>query len=208
MTEAEAQAWLAADVSRETWDRLVTFAEALVKWQKAINLVAPGSLDALWQRHFLDSAQIFPLRQQDAGLWLDLGSGGGFPGLVCAILAAEKAPELRFTFIESDLRKGSFLRDVARQTGVRISVLTRRIEDAPAQNAAVISARALAPLGRLCELAAPHLAADGICLFQKGANHATELDVARGEWHMKVTEVESQTAAGAVIYKIEELARV
>ncbi|RMA42812.1 16S rRNA (guanine(527)-N(7))-methyltransferase RsmG [Rhodophyticola porphyridii] len=208
MTEAEAQGRLAADVSRETWDRLVTFAEALVKWQKAINLVAPGSLDALWQRHFLDSAQIFPLRQKESGLWLDIGSGGGFPGLVCAILAAEKAPELRFTFIESDLRKCSFLRDVARQTGVRISVLTRRIEDAPPQSAAIISARALAPLGRLCELAAPHLAPDGVCLFQKGANHATELDVARAEWHMKVTEVESQTAAGAVIYKIEELARV
>ncbi|WJY22470.1 16S rRNA (guanine(527)-N(7))-methyltransferase RsmG [Fontisubflavum oceani] len=207
MTEDDARALIARDVSRETFERLEAYATALVKWQKAINLIAPATVDHLWQRHFLDSAQVFAHRLTDTGLWLDLGSGGGFPGLVCAILAAEKAPELQFGFIESDLRKGSFLREVARQTGLKIAVLTRRIEDAPPQSANVISARALAPLSRLCDLSHRHLAPGGICLFQKGESHAAELDAARTEWHMDVTTFASQTAANAVIYRIGELSR-
>nr|WP_238475564.1 16S rRNA (guanine(527)-N(7))-methyltransferase RsmG [Rhodophyticola sp. CCM32] len=195
-----------ADVSRETAGRFDAYAAALIKWQKAINLVAPASLNHLWYRHFLDSAQVFPLRIKDQGLWLDIGSGGGFPGLICAILATEKSPDLRFTFIESDLRKCSFLREVARQTGLKISVLSRRIEDAPPQGANVISARALAPLTKLCTLAQPHLAPDGVCLFQKGESHQAELDAARAEWQMGMVQFDSQTADGAVIYRIGDLA--
>lgn len=207
MTEDEARARIAADVSRETFNRLETYAVALVKWQKAINLVAPSTIPELWSRHFLDSAQVFDLNDARDGLWLDIGSGGGFPGLVCAAIAAEKAPDMRFTFIESDLRKGSFLRTVAAEMGLKIGVLTRRIEEAPPQNAAVISARALASLTRLLGFAEQHLARGGTALFLKGATHAQEVEEALETWQMTMESVPSQTADGAVILKIGDVRR-
>ncbi|MBC6437799.1 MAG: 16S rRNA (guanine(527)-N(7))-methyltransferase RsmG [Rhodobacteraceae bacterium] len=207
MTEGEARCLIQKRVSRETFDRLEELAATLVKWQRAINLIAPGTLTRMWVRHFLDSAQVFSLRQTDHGHWLDIGSGGGFPGLICAILAAEAAPELRFTFLESDLRKGAFLRDAACRMDLGILVLTRRIEKTKAQGADIISARALATLPRLSALAAPHLAPEGICLFQKGRNHRHELDAARQEWHMKFTAFESETSPESAIYRIGGLSR-
>lgn len=207
MTEDEARARLQADVSRETFARLETYAAALVKWQKAINLVAPSTIQELWVRHFLDSAQVFDLAPAKEGLWLDIGSGAGFPGLVCAAIAAEKAPGLRFTFIESDLRKGSFLRTVAAEMGLKIGVLTRRIEETPPQNAAVLSARALSSLTRLLGHAERHLAPDGTALFLKGATHQQEIEEALETWRMTVESVPSQTAEGAVILKIGDIRR-
>ncbi|WP_071674257.1 16S rRNA (guanine(527)-N(7))-methyltransferase RsmG [Nioella nitratireducens] len=207
MTEDDARARLQASVSRETFDRLQTYADALVKWQKAINLVAPSTIPELWSRHFLDSAQVFDLCPVKEGLWLDIGSGAGFPGLVCAAVAAEQAPELRFTFIESDLRKGSFLRTVAAEMGLKVGVLTRRIEEAPPQGAAVLSARALASLGKLLGHAERHLSPNGTALFLKGATHAQEIEEALETWRMSVDSVSSQTAEGAVILKIGDIHR-
>ena len=207
MTEEEARARIAANVSRETFERLELYAAALVKWQKAINLVAPSTIPELWARHFLDSAQVFDVCPATEGLWLDIGSGAGFPGLVCAAIAAEKAPGLRFTFIESDLRKGSFLRTVAAEMGLKIGVLTRRIEEAPPQNAAVISARALASLTRLLGHAEHHLSPDGTALFMKGATHGQEVEEALETWAMTMDSVPSQTADGAVILKIGDIRR-
>ena len=148
------------DVSRETLDRLATYEALLRQWQRAVNLVAPSTLDAIWHRHFADSAQIVRLAPQ-ARFWTDLGSGAGFPGLVVAILLADapsprkrgegqpRAPEQasaphpsplpmeewgegtpRITLIESDSRKCAFLREVARKTGVAVDILSTRIEQA------------------------------------------------------------------------------
>lgn len=207
MTEAEAKAAVAGAVSRETLARLESYAADLVKWQKAINLVAPSTLEALWQRHFLDSLQLFELRPDGARLWLDIGTGGGFPGLVCAVAAVERAPGLRFVLIESDRRKGSFLREVARRTGARAEVLTARIEDAPPQGADVISARALAPLEKLCGYAERHLAPGGTCLFLKGKSHLAEQKDAARKWQMNCEAIPSKTEPEAVIYRIKDLSR-
>lgn len=207
MTEGEARERLQATVSRETFERLEIYASALIKWQKSINLISPATIPGLWARHFLDSAQVFELSDERQGLWLDIGSGGGFPGMVCAALAKEKAPDMRFTFIESDLRKGSFLRTVAAGMGLKVGVLTRRIEEAPPQNAIVLSARALAPLTRLLGFADQHLAPGGTALFLKGATHAKELDQALEGWRMTVDLVPSQTADEAVILKIGDVRR-
>lgn len=207
MTEDEARAQLKERVSRETFARLELYETELRRWQGTINLVASSTLDQVWLRHFLDSCQVFDLRPTNTGHWLDIGSGGGFPGLVCAILAAEDAPEMGFTFIESDLRKCSFLRETARKAGIAVRILSRRIEDAPPQSADVISARALASLDKLCALAEPHLKPDAICLFQKGKTHMDELAAATGNWRMKQETFPSKTDAEAVIYRIKELTR-
>lgn len=207
MTEEDARSRLQSNVSRETFERLETYAAALVKWQKAINLVSPGTIPELWIRHFLDSAQVFDLSPAKDGLWLDIGSGAGFPGLVCAAIAAEKAPDLRFTFIESDLRKGSFLRTVAAQMGLKIGVLTRRIEEAPPQNATILSARALASLTKLLGHAERQLSPNGTGLFLKGATHGHEVEEALETWRMTMESIPSQTADGAVILKIGDIRR-
>lgn len=207
MTKAEAQAWFQQNVSRETFDRLEIYAAALAKWQKAINLVSGNTMPELWARHFLDSAQIYCHCHATSGLWLDIGSGGGFPGLVCAAMAVEEKPGMRFTFVESDLRKCSFLRIAAAEMGLNVSILTRRIEDAPPQGAHVISARALAPLSKLCGFAERHLAPDGTALFLKGATHAKEINEALETWSMKLEIISSQTADGAVILKIGDIHR-
>ncbi|MBF9029337.1 16S rRNA (guanine(527)-N(7))-methyltransferase RsmG [Rhodobacterales bacterium HKCCE3408] len=208
MTGDAARAEVAAHVSRETLERFETYLAELARWNGTINLVAPSTLPDAWARHILDSYQLFGLRQTDSGHWLDIGSGAGFPGLVCAIAATEAAPDLRFTFIESDLRKCTFLREVARKTGTPVNVLSRRIEDAPPQKADIVSARAVATLDRLCDLALPHLAPGGICLFPKGKSHADEEIAADANWRMKREVFPSKTDPEAVIFRIGELSRV
>ncbi|MBF9035940.1 16S rRNA (guanine(527)-N(7))-methyltransferase RsmG [Rhodobacterales bacterium HKCCE2091] len=208
MTEDEARAYVAANVSRETLTKLEIYAVQLAKWQPAINLVAPSTLAEAWSRHIADSFQVFPLRHVDSGLWLDIGSGAGFPGLVCAMAAAELAPGLRFTFIESDLRKCGFIRETARLAGLEVGILTRRIEDAPPQNADIVSARALAPLPRLLGLVDRHLSDGGIALLPKGKSHRAEEIDADAIWQMKRESFASKTDPEAVIYRIGDLARV
>ena len=205
MTDAEARARLFRDVSRETRARVEAYHAALLRWQKAINLVSRSTLAEAWARHFLDSAQVFAHRPVQRGLWADLGSGGGFPGLVCAILGAEAAPDLRFALVESDRRKATFLQSVARDLGLSVAVHVARIEALAPLGADVISARALAPLPELLALAAPHLAPDGHALFQKGAGHAAELASARRDWQMEVETFPSSTAADAVVLRIGQL---
>jgi len=196
-------------VSRETLDRLKAYHALLCRWNPAINLVAPASLAAAWDRHFLDSAQIFDLiLSRDAGTWVDLGSGGGFPGLVAAILAAEDRPETAFTLVESDQRKAAFLRNAVRETGLSVKVLADRIESVPPLNADILSARALAPLGDLLTHAERHLAPRGVAIFPKGARWSEELDRTLENWRFAYEKHPSTTDPDAVVLKIGEIVRV
>lgn len=196
------------NVSRETSERLATYAALLRKWNPAINLVSKSSLADLQTRHFADSAQLFALCPPEAQHWADLGSGGGFPGLVIAILAAEAMPELKVTLVESDVRKAAFLSTVARETGVRASVVAERIESLPPLAADVLSARALAPLPQLLAFAERHLAPNGRALFPKGATHRAELAESLADWRFDLREHPSKTDAQAVILEIEGVSRV
>lgn len=196
------------DVSRETLVRLDQYAALLRKWNPAINLVAPSTLTDLWGRHFLDSAQIITLSPENAKTWVDLGSGGGFPGMVIAILAAELHPELRVACIESDLRKATFLRTVARETGLEVQVISDRIEAVAQQRADVVSARALAPLTKLLGLAGRHLGPGGSALFLKGAGYRHEIEEALENWTFEVDTVPSTTDSEAAILRIGEIRRV
>lgn len=205
MSQDEAKSALASRVSRETLARLEIYAVLLEKWQKTINLVAPSTIAQIWSRHMLDSAQLMDHVPRNAGSWMDLGSGGGFPGLVCAVIAAETHPKVGVTLVEADLRKAAFLRETARQMSVTVGVMSRRIEDLPPSKVDVISARALAPLSNLCRYAKPHLSETGICLFQKGARFDEELATAEVDWHMIYTVVPSMTEPDAVLLKIEQL---
>lgn len=206
MTEDDARDEIAARVSRETFERLDLYRALLEKWQQTLNLVARTSLAEVWSRHFLDGLQVLDAAATEDGRWLDLGSGGGFPGLVCAVGAQDRDLDVAFELVESDARKCAFLREVARRTETPITIHNTRIEALASRQARVISARALAPLSRLLDLAAPHLAPGGVCLFQKGASHLEELESARARWQMDVEVLPSLTAPDSVVLRIRNLA--
>ncbi len=202
MIVEDGHAWLEDRVSRETMERLEIFHSLLLKWQRTINLVAPSTIATAWKRHFADGAQLWDLSQKPVDRWLDLGSGGGFPGLVIAAIAKEQSPDLQMTLVESDIRKCSFMREAARKMGLRVGIVTRRIEDLPPQGADVITARALTSLDRLVKLARPHLAEDGILLFPKGASYQAELETLAPEWQSSTETLASLTDPAAVILRI------
>lgn len=195
------------DVSRETYARLQTYEALVRRWTPRINLVAPSTLEDLWARHILDSAQILQAAPPEPRHWVDLGSGGGFPGLVVAIILAECAPKARVSLVESDLRKATFLRTVIRETGIGAQVLAQRAEKLDPQGADVLSARALAPLEPLLAHSARHLAPEGVALFPKGKNFQTEIDAALASWRFEVQTFPSRTEPGAAILKIGGLLR-
>lgn len=189
------------DVSRETLDRLQIYVDHLTKWQSALNLVSRRSLEDVWRRHMLDSAQLAPLLP-DAGSIADLGSGAGFPGLVLAIMT-DRTVEL----IESDVRKGVFLREAARLTDAPATVTTGRIDvraaALPKKPVDILTARALAPLATLCEMA-DSLGAE-TCVFLKGEQWRDELTAAEKDWKMDVDVIDSLSAQASRVLRIRNL---
>lgn len=196
------------NVSRETEARLLAFTDELCKWNPRINLVAPSTLPHLNTRHIADSLQLFALRPMNARHWVDLGTGGGFPGLVIAILARDDAPDLRVTLVESDRRKAAFLAAAARAADVRPRILAERAETLLPLHADVLSARAMAPLKQLLGHAERHLRPDGTALFPKGVAHAREIDEALAEWSFTVQKIPSQTDPSGVVLAINGVTRV
>lgn len=196
------------NVSRETLARFDTYAGLLHKWNPTINLVSRSSLANHWTRHFLDSAQLIALVDIRHGRWVDLGAGGGFPGMVCAILAKDAAPDLQFTLVESDRRKATFLRTVSRETSVPVQVITNRIEEVPPLGADILSARALAPLKTLLDHAARHLAPNGRALFMKGASFGKEMEEALESWTFQSEEYPSSTDSAGIVLSLGDIRRV
>lgn len=191
-------------VSRETEQRLDAIVALLVKWQRTINLVAPATLPHVWTRHVADSLQLVPLAGE-ATRWVDLGSGGGFPGLVVAAALAER-PGVDVTLVESDSRKAAFLREAARIAELPVTVLPVRIEQAApriAQGVEIVSARALAPLPKLLDLAAPFLAQGATGLFLKGQDVDNELTEAAKSWRIKTEIRDSLTDASGHILIVQ-----
>ncbi|MFZ0571239.1 MAG: 16S rRNA (guanine(527)-N(7))-methyltransferase RsmG [Rhodomicrobium sp.] len=190
----------AFSVSHETVEKLELYGRLLIQWQKAVNLVAPATIPQLWQRHFADSAQLLRLAPR-AKIWVDLGSGGGFPALVIAIMLANQE-ECCVHLIESNARKCAFLSEAARQTGAPARVHNARIADVAASGAVpaagVVTARALAPLDALLELALPFFGNASAALFLKGREAGVEIAEARKRWvfnlkiHPSISDAQGQ----------------
>jgi len=195
------------DVSRETEARLREYQALVIKWTGAINLVAESQVAHLWERHILDSAQLYPLAPSDFRAWVDIGSGGGFPGLVAAIMAAEFNPDATISLIESDQRKTAFLVAAASQLRLKAKVICGRAETLEPQKADVVSARAVAPLVKLISFANRHLTPDGTALFPKGQHYPEEIMTARRSWAFDVDLVPSLTDPMASIVKVWNIRR-
>jgi 16S rRNA (guanine527-N7)-methyltransferase len=186
----------------DTEARLQAFAALLTRWNATLNLVAPRDIDVLWDRHIVDCLQLLPLMPPGVTRGIDLGTGGGFPGLVLAI-----ATGVPFDLIESDRRKASFLRTAVLETKATASVHCCRIEQAAVPPAPLVTARALAPLPRLLPMVARLLTGDGTCLLLKGAKAAEELEAARRGWTMTVQQTPSRTSAEGVVLRLTEIRR-
>ena len=192
-------------VSHETLGRLRAYADLLTQWQSAVNLVARSTLDDLWRRHMLDSVQLVPLLPARTRVLVDLGSGAGFPGLVLAILGV---PEVHL--IERDQRKAVFLREAARITGSSAGVVVHPtdIAGAPAISADVVTARALAPLDRLLDLAHRFCGPDTVCLFPKGQDVDKELTLATRTATLAIERCPSLSDPRGTVLRLEGLGRV
>ena len=203
-----ARALALVPVSRETAARLDRFVELLLQWQNKTNLIAPSTIPTIWTRHIADSLQLLALAP-DAKCWVDLGAGAGLPGLVIACALADEAGA-RVHLVESNAKKAAFLREAARQVGAPALVHAVRIEDFVKnfkERPDVVSARALAPLEVLLELAHPLLKTGAKGLFPKGQDVDAELTRASKCWSMDVELVPSKTNLRARIVVVRGLRR-
>lgn len=196
---------VAGAVSRETLQRLEAFEADFLRWSARINLAAPSTLSELWERHIIDSAQLAGLKPE-ARRWLDLGSGGGFPGAVVAILVREHEGAL-VELVESNSKKSAFLKTVLAQLEAPARVHSTRIEVAPGkvQQPEIVTARALAPLRELVALANPWLSGGATGLFHKGRDYRREIEECEGDWDFDLVEHESRLDSQSRILEISNL---
>ncbi|TPL77645.1 16S rRNA (guanine(527)-N(7))-methyltransferase RsmG [Mesorhizobium sp. B2-3-15] len=195
----------AGPVSRETFDRLVAFEAMFQKWNRSINLVAQSTSGDVWQRHILDSAQLAGI-EPDAMHWVDIGSGGGFPGLVMAFLLGDRAGA-SIDLVESNRKKASFLQTVVGQFSLPARVVARRIEDSHVLvlKPEIVTARALAPLSVLLDLSAPWLTSGARALFHKGRDYRAEVQESVNRWTFDLVEHPSVTDASGVILELSNV---
>ena len=195
-------------VSRETQARLDHFVHLFQRWQKSINLVAPSTLPQIWDRHVADSLQIFALRPSPV-TWVDLGSGGGFPGVITAIALAEKADGW-VHLIESNNKKAAFLRVALQETGARGSVHPVRIEEAAklVPSCDAISARALADLPHLLDFCLSWAATNENlrAYFHKGRDFELEVEKARGRFAFDLIKHQSVIEPDSVVLEVSRIA--
>jgi 16S rRNA (guanine527-N7)-methyltransferase len=194
-------------VSRETKSRLEKFVALLVQWQSKFNLVASSQLPILWTRHIADSLQLLPLAP-DAKVWVDFGSGAGFPGIPIACALAG-TPGAKVHLVESVGKKANFLREVVQAIGIPAKVHQERAEkfgESFAETVHVVTARALAPLKVLCDQAFPLISRGAIGLFPKGQDVAAELTEAAKYWRLEASTVPSVTSAEGKIVIIRHIA--
>ncbi len=194
-------------VSRETQEALEHFAALFQKWARTINLIAPSTREQLWQRHIADSAQLFQLQPKPL-TWIDFGSGGGFPGIITAILLKE----LRngwVHLVESNQKKAAFLRVAITETGARATIHNKRIDDVIGDVPAVdaISARAIADLDHLCAFSRPWMEnrPEAVAYFHKGRDYQAEIDKARGRWQFDLVRHRSKVEPDSVILELTNL---
>ena len=196
------------DVSRETFERLLAFEALFFKWSNSFNLASSATLPEFWSRHILDSAQLFAIKKP-TGIWLDVGSGGGLPGIVTAIMMVENNGA-HVHLIESNGKKVAFLRTALLQTGAAGTVHLSRIENAPSiiPSVDIVTARAVSGLGNLFELTFPWLLKGATALFHKGHDFQLEIDETRGAWHYDLVEHVSVIDPASVILEIRSLMHI
>ena len=196
-------------VSRETFERLKAYEKSLHEWQKRFNLVSNASLEHAWERHFLDSAQLFKLIPDGARTLVDFGSGARFPGMVLAIMAAEKTPYLNFRLIESIGKKTLYLNEVRKIAGLNnVEIVNDRIENIETMAADVITSRAMCSLKELLKYACRFVGPQTVGIFPKGKKYSEEISEARKEWSFDCRIVPSEVSEEGVVLVITKIKKL
>ena len=195
-------------VSRETLERLKAYEASLHEWQKKFNLVSNASLEDAWNRHFLDSMQLFNFVPKTARNLCDFGSGAGFPGMVLAIMAKEKTPYLKVSLIESIKKKTLYLNEVNKITEANAVIINDRIENIPPQSFDVITSRAMASLKDLLNYTKKFFGKNTVCIFPKGKSYAEEIAEAEKFWKFDCKIVPSEMSSEGVILIITNLSAI
>ena len=189
-----------ANVSRETFQKLETYASLLSEWQSKLNLISKNSLEHVWQRHFLDSAQIYSMLPKKAVSSLDAGTGAGFPGLVLSIMGIRNVE-----LVEQNKKKCAFLHEVIKKTGATAKVHSGKIGSLPVKQYDVILARALMSLDGLLYTLSPFFGPDTLGVFPKGLKVNQELTAASKNWKMNVAMKQSITSPDGKIVLVKDL---
>ena len=185
-------------------DDLERYAALLRKWNAVQNLVSRETVDELWPRHIDDSLQLMKFVRDTDLRVIDLGSGGGFPAIPMAI--ASRGTERRFTLVEPIAKKASFLRTVARELALPVTVEAKRAEQIDSRETFdLVTSRALAFLPELMKLSLPFGAVGAHMIFPKGRNYRQELDAAAANFHFDVVVHPSESDAEGVILEITNL---
>lgn len=195
-------------VSRETFDSLKAYQSLLIEWQKKFNLVSNNSLEEAWERHFIDSVQLWKFIPETARSLLDFGSGAGFPGMVLAVIAKEKTPYLKVGLIESIAKKTMYLKTVAAELCVDVEIFNDRIENIPVQKVDVITSRAMTSLNGLLDYAHRFCKPETICIFPKGKKYAEELAEAHRHWKFKCRIEPSEVSEEGRILIVSNLSKI
>jgi 16S rRNA (guanine527-N7)-methyltransferase len=197
--------WLSR-APKEVAEDLELFSALLTKWQRVQNLVSRETLNDVWRRHIADSLQVLKLLGDQDNVILDLGSGGGMPAIPMAI--GSKGFNRRFTLVEPNSRKVSFLRTVVRELGLPVAVVDKRSDEIDSRETFqpdVITSRALAPLTELCAMAAPFFGPKTRAIFHKGREHVDELAESSAVWHHDVVVTGSDTDPQGVLLELKNL---
>lgn len=197
--------WVPFDVSRETMDDFKAYTELVLKWNRKINLISVSDAKRVMSRHVWDSVQIWPLLDRGKQNILDMGSGGGFPALVLAILAKHNGEQANFTLAESDQRKSAFLRTAVRELQLNAEILSQRLETLSNRTFDIITARALSDLSGLLGYAAPLTKPSTVLIFPKGSRWKEEVESAREGWQFSITTHPSKIDPEAAILEINNV---
>jgi len=195
-------------VSRETFEMLKTYQSLLSEWQKRFNLVSNSSLSNAWERHFIDSVQLWKHIPSDTKNLLDFGSGAGFPGMVLAVVAKEKTPYLKVGLVESIAKKTLFLKEVANRLNIDVRIINERIENIPEQKVDVVTSRAMTSLNNLLGYAYRFCKPNTVCIFPKGKKYREELAEAHKHWKFKCQIESSEISEEGKILIISNLSKI
>lgn len=195
------------NVSRETIENINAYEELIRKWNPSINLVAKSTLGNLRTRHIGDSLQLVTFLPTSTQCIADLGSGGGLPGVVIAIVNKEKNPSALTVLVESDARKAAFLRTVSIELSLNTKIVNERIEQADAIEAEVVLARALAPLEKLLDYVNRHMRVGGIAIIPKGRRYEEEVAMAQRTWSFNLKQHNSLVDSESRILELSNLKR-
>lgn len=202
-SESAARESVRSALEPSVFQSLETFVASCREWGRVTNLVSADDRERLWQRHIADSLQLVPLAASAGPSWIDLGSGGGFPGLVVAIARRNT----RMTLVESNRKKAAFLIQAAARAGVDVTVTPRRIESMPEARHDVVSARALAPLEALLDHAIRFFGTGTIGLFPKGQGVEGEVIAARRRFEFSLDSTPSRSDPRGTILTVTDLER-